>query len=314
MANRIDGSNDDRQFVEERLKTLERSDDFHPDVVRARARLRGRDEMRTWWIRRAWTTAAVAAAGLVLLALPWPRAAAQRLWDRLTLGRVEVVQVTRRDLPESVTALFDWQESRRDEPIVVHDLAEAERVAGFRPKLPAPDVLNGTPEMSVVRKSVFTIAAIHTADIERALAAAGVSDLKVPKEWEGATLTAEVGPAVNIEYKDAMVELTESPPFKLTTPPGFPVARFMEIAYRIFGKGAAEARDLSLKFEANPAWMLVFPAHDTVREVPLRAGHGIAAGGRDGMCFFWNTDDRIYIISAAQMNEALGMAVANSIG
>src|SRR5262249_33290201 len=146
MANRIDGSNDDRQWVDDRLTALEQSDDFHPDPARARARLRGREEMRTWWTRRAWAGALVATACLGLLALPWPRAAAQRLWDRLTLGRVEVVQVTRKDLPESVTALFDWQESGNREPIVVHDLAEAERVAGFRPRLPPPDLLKGTPE------------------------------------------------------------------------------------------------------------------------------------------------------------------------
>src|SRR5262245_46245046 len=117
MANRIDDSNDDREWVEKRLKALEPPDDFHPNPVRV-ARIRGREEMRIWWTRRVWAAVAVATAGLVLLALPWPRAAAQRLWDRLTLGRVEVVQVTRRDLPESVTALFDWQESGRREPIV----------------------------------------------------------------------------------------------------------------------------------------------------------------------------------------------------
>jgi hypothetical protein len=69
---------------------------------------------------------------------------------------------------------------------------------------------------------------------------------------------------------------------------------------------------LSRKFIANPAWMLVFPGHDTVREVSWKGGRAVAAGGQ-GMCFFWSTRDRIFIIGAQKMDPDFGVAVANSL-
>jgi hypothetical protein len=138
--------------------------------------------------------------------------------------------------------------------------------------LPAPDVLNELPTLSVVARG----------------------DMSTPP-------------------LKARLELSQAPPFKLMTPAGFPVGRFMEIAYRVFGKNAVEARDLSRKFVANPAWLLVFPGHDTVREVPVRSGDAVAASGSGGMCFFWHTSDRIFVIGAGKMNEELGVAIANSM-
>ncbi|HZW74178.1 MAG TPA: hypothetical protein VFF43_11560, partial [Caldimonas sp.] len=63
------------------------SPQVEPNYDAARGRLRERDASARRR-RRAWTTAAaIVGAILVLAALPWPRAAAQRLWDRLTLVR-----------------------------------------------------------------------------------------------------------------------------------------------------------------------------------------------------------------------------------
>ena len=62
----------------------------------------------------------------------------------------------------------------------------------------------------------------------------------------------------------------------------------------------------------NPAWMLVFPGHDTVREMDVRSGHAVAAGGQ-GLCFSWSTPDRIFILGAQKMDPEFGVAVANSV-
>jgi hypothetical protein len=55
--------------------------------------------------------------------------------------------------------------------------------------------------------------------------------------------------------------------------------------------------------------MLVFPAHDTVREMPLKSGRAVSAGG----CFFWNTPDRLFVIGAQNMDPDARVAVANSV-
>jgi hypothetical protein len=309
MAN----SNDMResQWVEERLRALEATGDFQPDVVRAHVRLRERADGATTRRRRAWF--AVATGCLALVLLPWPRAAAQHLWDRIVLGRVEVVQVIRADLPEHITATFAM-EARPFERETVRDATEAERLAGFRPELPPPGVLDGTPTLSVVRRLTLATSPLRIADIERALAAAGVSDINVPGEWEGTILVAEGGPLVVAEYDG--VELMQSAPFRMAAPSGFQFGRFMEIAFRVFGRSATEARALGTKFEANPALVMHFPERDSVRDVPLRWGQGIFVGdpdGPEGICFFWNTSDRIYIVSAEKMSPQAAAVLANSI-
>ena len=309
MANNND-SNDNR-WVDERLQSLD-APDVEPNYDAARGRLRERDATARRR-RRQWTTAAaIVAAILVLAALPWPRAAAQRLWDRLTLGRVEVVRVAQEHLPEPVNP-FDWKEDN-DERIEVRDAAEAERVAGFRPLLPPADVVRETPKLTVSRRGVMS-STVKVADLQRALATAGVTGMNVPVGWEGVTLRVERGPEIDANYENTKFGMSQFAPFKLTTPSGFPVGEFMEIAYRLYGKSAVESRELSKKFIANPAWMLVFPGHDTVREVSWKGGRAVAAGGQSsqGMCFFWNTSDRLFIIGSQKMDPDFGVAVANSL-
>jgi hypothetical protein len=306
MANNNDPS--ENRWVDERLQSLD-TPEMAPNYDAARGRLRERDAAARR-LRRRWTTAAaIVGAMLVLAALPWPRAAAQRLWDRLTLGRVEVVRVAQANLPQPVNP-FEWKEDNEDS-IAVRDASEAERIAGFRPLLPPADVISETPKLTVSKRGVMS-STVKVADLQRALAAAGVAGVSVPKDWEGVTLRVERGPEIDANYENSKFGMSQSAPFKLTTPSGFPVGEFMEIAYRLYGKSAVDARDLSRKFIANPAWMLVFPGHDTVREVSWKGGRAVAAGGQ-GMCFFWNTRDRLFIIGAQKMDPDFGVAVANSV-
>src|SRR5262252_4881869 len=151
MAKNNDTSDDG--WLDERLRSLD-TPPVEPNYQAARGRLGDRDASARR-VRRRWTTAAaIAAAILLLAALPWPRAAAQRLWDRLTLGRVEVVRVAQENLPQPVNP-FDWKEDN-DERVEVRDAAEAERVAGFRPLLPPADVISETPKLTVSKRGVLS--------------------------------------------------------------------------------------------------------------------------------------------------------------
>lgn len=309
MAN--DNERNDSLWVDERLEALEPARDYELDPVRARARLRERQNQpprkRAVWVALALT------ACMALLALPWPRAIAQELWNRLLLGRVAVVQVDREDLSEDVTAMFIMEPGNFDQEPVAN-AAEAERVAGFRPLLPPAGVLKGAPALAVVKRVTLTAKPLNTSDMRRALAAAGISDIAVPKEWDGLTLTAEAGPVVIAAYED--VEIMQSAAFRMNTPPGFQFGRFMEMAFRVFGRSADEAKMLGAKFEANPALVVHFPERAPVRDVALRSGNGIIVGDLDGddpICFFWNTSDRIYIVTASNVSERVLVTLADSI-
>jgi len=310
MANNSDRN--DHDWVDERLNTLKTADESEPDVVRARAKLRARQIGPAPRSRGVWLLAA-AACCLVLAALPWPRALAQQVWDRLVLGRIAVVQVDSEGVSEEIASVF-IMESRPTTQDPVADAAAAERIAGFRPLLPPDGILKGKPKLSIVKRAVLATRPLKTADIERALASAGVSDIAVPREWEGLTLIAEAGPVIVADYDG--VQIMQSTPFRVNTPPGFQFGRFMEMAFRVFGRRADEAKALGAKLEANPALVLHFPEREPVRDVALRSGHGIIVGdlkSDDLICFFWNTSDRIYIVSATNVSEQKLVALADSI-
>jgi hypothetical protein len=311
MANSKDSN--DNQWVDDRLKTLETPGDFWPDGARARERLRQRSGMTGGAVRQRWVLGTTAAMLVGLLALPGSRAAAQRLWKQLTLSHVEVVQVDRKDVPDDIAAVFAMQPEPWNEESVA-SAEEAARKVGFRPLLPLSSVVNGQPRLAVVASVVLSTKTLRIAEIEQALAVAGVTDVTVPREWEGTTLVAHGGPAVIAQYQD--LELIQSAPFRMTTPAAFEFGRFMELAFRVFGREAGEARALGQRFAANPALVMHFPERGPVRDVPLRSGHGVYVGdpnGSDGICFFWNTKDHIFILSADTISEQQAAAVANSI-
>ena len=307
------GGPDDARRIEARLGALREPPAFQPDAARGRARV---DERRKAAVRRArqtWTIVAVVAALLGSLALPAPRAAAQRLWDLLTVRRVEVVQVSRKDLPADIMNAFELHDVRRDKEIEVPDVAVAERLTRFRIHLPPANVLSETPRLVVTTTQIEETPPVDTSGLRRALTTAGVNDLDVPEAWEGARVRAEAGPLVSAQYAGAELSLTEAAAFRLMTPPGFPVGRFMEMGFRIVGRPPAQARNFGAQFVTNPAWFLVFPSHDTVQEVPLQSGRAILATGGEGfMCFFWNTTDRIYVLGG-KSNKDLAVAIANAI-
>ena len=312
MANNPDSH--ESQWVDERLNSLADAN-VEADATRGWAELRRRDRGAARRRRWAWGAATAGAVGLVLFALPWPRAAAQRLWDRLVLGRVAVIQANRHDLPDSVVEAFTMGDRQPWTTTAVKDVAEAERVAGFRPSLPPPGVLSGTPQLSVVPKVVFSTRPLKIVEIKQALAAVGASDITVPGEWEGTTLTAEGGPVVVATYQND-VEVMQSAAFKMTTPSGFPFGRFMEIGFLVFGRSPNEARDLGQKFAANPALVLHFPEHEKVLDVTVRSGQAVLVGnpdGSEGICLFWNAPGRLYIVSAGKMNQEQAVRLANAI-
>jgi hypothetical protein len=308
MANSNDANDD--HWIEERLQSLEVGE-FQTDAGLARDQLRQRTIAAAQRQRRAWIAAA--SGCLAVAILPWPRAVAQQIWNRVLVRRVVVVEVVRPDVPEHLTAAFTMDSEPFDQEIV-RDAAEAERLAGFRPMLPPAAVLPGTPQLSVVKTVKLSTRPLRIADILQALAAANVSDVHVPKEWEGTVLTAEAGPVVVAAYE--AIEIMQSAPFRMNVPPGFRFGQFMETAFLVFGRNPAEAKALGEKFEANPALVMHFPGRGPVRDVPLRSGRGVFvadAEDAEGVCFFWNTADRIFIVSATHLTESQAAALADSI-
>jgi hypothetical protein len=66
---------------------------------------------------------------------------------------------------------------------------------------------------------------LRAADLQLALQKAGVSDEAIPREWDGAQLTLQIGATVMAEWHD--VALMQGLPPVLSTPPGFDLQMYL---------------------------------------------------------------------------------------
>jgi hypothetical protein len=300
--------NDD--WVDRQLASLPMID-REPNAARGLAILKSRERHRRGWIL-ALATASVSC--VALLALPGTKAFAQRLWDSLFLTRAEVVRVSFEDVPQALSA--DILRGGAG-PEGVRDIDEAERKAGFRPIIPRAGILSSAPSFSV-SETLEARLMLRRADLLKALQKAGVSNVDVPVTWDGAPIGARVGPVVVADYGQATVLQCKS--IMLVVPPGFDTPRFVQVALRILGADEREARRMSDKFAANPAWFWGIPRDKqaTIQEVSLASGHGVyieefdTHGVREGAAVIWNTPDRTYLVGG-RISRELAMAVANSI-
>ncbi|MBI2688271.1 MAG: hypothetical protein HYX27_18360 [Acidobacteria bacterium] len=295
-------TNSENTWVAERMASI--APEWLPDRVKARGVLDGRLAAPRRY-SRVWITAG-AAAGLAvaLVALPAGRAIAQELWFRLFLHRVDVVRLDLSRIP------LDTHVNAVGGPDVVGSLEEAEQKAGFRPIFPAEDRLG----IAVIGR-ISVRQTIHVRELERALEKVGARDVKVPAEWDGVTLRAEIGPMVAADYPGD-VQVLEAKPIEMLIPSGFPLARFAEAAFRTTGISWMEARTLGEKFAANPAWLIDVQPDEEVRlrEVALAAGPGLLvhdfddAGAVSRVTVILSTPERIFVVSGPTEERSLRIA------
>lgn len=302
-------TNHEERWVANRLATIEPQ--WSPNLARGRelldARLAGRRHSWTWMA----AAAATAAVCVAVLALPATRAFAQELWYRFILNRVDVVRLDLSKLPLKMQVTTNGLEQG------VQNLEEAERKTGFRPYLPAPEVLYANPSITVTGPIAIE-QTIHVGDIESALGKVGASDVQVPAEWEGVQLRTEIGPMVKENYGDN-VHILQARPIELSIPSGFALEHFGAVAFRSVGVSSWEAHALAQKFAAHPAWLLDIPpdAVVNVREVALWAGPALLIEDLDEKgtvkraTVVRSTSERMYSVSSR--NRELSIRIANAL-
>lgn len=159
---------------------------------------------------------------------------------------------------------------------------------------------------------------VKVADVELALRKAGVTDLPVPKDWDGAELAIHTSTFVVADWPD--VKLIQCLPLTVTTPPGFNLPAFSVAALRAVGMHRSEAERLAQRMTAAPALLMPMGIENEViiREVNLRTGPATVIeilgkdGGVEGVVIFWSVNDRLYVLSS-KLSVELAIAAANAI-
>ena len=180
--------------------------------------------------------------------------ALQQSVQTVLLKRFEVVRVNSDDvdrLPVSLRPVFAGPIP--DSVTPVRSLDEAARLAGFSPRLPK----SATPPQLLVIDPIQAEIKIAVADLTAALGLAKVTNVAVPRAWDGITLSLQQSRGVLADYGEFFI--SQGPPFTLNGPAGFPLDQLFEVLFRIAGIDVAESRTLRQKFAANPASYFPIP-------------------------------------------------------
>lgn len=295
-------TNPESRWLVDRLASV--TPKWSPNPARARVLL------ETKLAPRRHTSVWLTAAAMAVIAIPQSRALAQDLWFRLFLNRVDVVRVDLSKLPVDTKVTANGEE-------VVPNIDQAELKAGFKPHLPAREILPETPAFTVIG-SIAVHQTIQVRELEAALAKAGARDVAVPAEWQGVTLRIQSGPIVTAGYPGE-IQILQARPFELFVPSGFPLVQFAETAFRSIGLSWWEARALGQRFAAHPAWLLDVPTDEAanLQEVALRSGRGLLIEDHDDrgavgrVTLIYSTPERIYFVGSPAREMCL--RIANSL-
>lgn len=294
---------------------------WRPDSASALRRFQARIETdrphaRSWhWL--VWAAAAALVCAVSVL-VPAGRGVAQQLWQFLTVRQVAFIRVN--PWPDGVPSPAVKLISLPIPPVPARDVNEAGARVHYNPRLPY-QVLSGTPRLS----TTFSVSAgtvVKVADLELALRKAGVTDLTVPPQWDGAQLALHTSAIVIAEWPD--IVFAQSLPLTLTVPPGFDFAAFSALVLRVVGVGPDEARRLAQRMGTTPLWLapitseLSDAARATIEEIDLNSGPATMLqeagfyGAADRITIVWSVPDRVYSLSG-KLSRELAIATANAV-
>jgi hypothetical protein len=298
------------QWVNRRIVIPPNSAEW-PDTAAGWRRLDERIAARTPRVR-PWIAATVAVCA-ALLALPASRAVAQRFWDQVVLGRIQVLVA---DYAEhgAAASFFSPEMQQRPEARPVSSIDEATRAAGFVPHVPRGDIFSVAPTYSVTGVASATLR-LRTPAIRYLVAQAGGSASEVPASWNGVVLEVRAGPIVIADYNGVL--LLQSRPFQLIKPVDFDLELFYRLAFRSLGISEREAGVLGADLGISPALLTFMPKEDQelLEEFKTRSGTGMMIAevyGPGKVAALWSGADRVYALFGG-VNKDFVIRVANAL-
>lgn len=305
--------------IEARLAILAPPAEWQPDTAAALRRHHAR--RREDWRRGPgfWWKLAMAAAVLLALAVSPPaRGLAQRLWNHLKLGRVEITRIDFALLPDN--SLRAELIRRPGDPVAVESLDAARARLGFALRLPRPGTLAGEPRLSVLGPIAYATT-LKLDDLRQLLQRAGMERETLPPEWDGARLVVESKGVAMAEWQDTT--LMQSLPLTMAAPDGFDLGAFTALVLRGLRVPKSEAERIGARMAQNPALMMPIgmDEHAGLRDVTLRSGPATLLydydedhpGRIERLTLIWSASDRIFILSSGALDENLLIAAANAV-
>ncbi len=309
------------EFVSSKLSLLDTEVSMPPEQVAAAWR---RVQTRAATARRVparWIFGLSAAAMLCLVFLiPSTRAVAQSTWRSFVLWRTEALTIDMAKtsvelLMPNVFPLHPSGESWR-----TSDLAEAERLAGFRVlTLASPQLSAHRPAFRIEQQPEITriidLAAIQKelTRLERPMVSPpdGIDGAKIVLRPRSRLVVTSYGECPKIRGMwRACAFLVQARPKALELPPGVIVEPFVRFSLELAGLSAAHARQLQSLAGADPIFFLPSEAGSTIEAVSVKGRRGllIRSPGNATHVLQWQGDEFQYELHVRDANRAVEWA------
>lgn len=267
-------------------------------------------------------------AVLVVAIVPASRAVARQLLDRFYMRRPEAVRVN--DTAIGTAGFFHLEYAAPGPSRFVFNMAKAREQAGFEPRLPALLTEQLASGLAVLKLSDPRDAKmeIEVNGVSAALQRRGITDVRVPRAWDGVQIGYHLGASVVVVFLSGM--LAQSLPPSIVTPGDFPILDFTEVALRAAGLSHGEAHNARRLFIDTGGAFAIVPvdAKSTFREIALKSGPGLLfendsdqderrtcslCAGPHERVLTWSTSDRVFQLRSQTMSFAQVIALANAI-
>ena len=288
--------------------------DWEPDAALATMAFNARVARARRTQRRQFAGLVALACCAMLALFPVVRTSAQRLWDRLIVGRVEVVRVDFDALSPELAGLLPRPLERPSEPVVASSIADAAARAHFSPRLPDLAPSNQAPRLSVTSSTNY-VAVINAGALGAALRKVGGNGVETLRRWDGGTIRWDTAPILSAEFDG--FTLVQTVPAVVSVPAGFDIRAYAEAFFRAAGLSRDDAGHVAERASNAPPLFLGMPIHRraAVRDVQLKGVAATAveivspAGRPAAVILIWSDADRIYLLTVLGEPATLERAI-----
>lgn len=243
-----------------------------------------RQSLRRW--SPAFVAAAILLALVLVVSLPPTRALAQDFLDLFRVKKFATITIDPARMKQLDNLNVDTEKLFADnvqvlqepgKPVQVASVEEAAQRAGFNVAVPSQAPQGAKLQVSVQGEGAAVITA-NVAKTQELLELAGVNDVKIPAQLDGAQITIRKPAAVVLTYKlqDGSIALMQSPSPEIELPTGVELKQLGEIGLRVLGLSADEARDFANKVDWSSTFLIPIPANAAeVRQVTVNGAEGL---------------------------------------
>lgn len=294
-------------------------------------------ERRGFRLHPALTGALSVAALAVAFTIPAVRVAAQNALDlfrvrkfaaiEISQDRIEQLKTLNSGDPENM--LFDKHEVLVD-PGPPQDYPSADLAASaaglpglHQASAPLPEGL--VFEKAVMSRPGAARLTVRTQPLRQVLEALGITDIQVPMEFDGQTITVNMPSSVTQVYRNAAnktrLTVLEANSPEVALPPGADLQRLGEVGLRVIGLDANEARRVAASIDWKNTMLVPVPTSaGSFRQVEVNGHRGLLvrtnpgeANHRDRMAMVvWTEGDRVHAVQGNISPEDV-LVVAQSL-